>query len=231
VHATAPVLAVLIGFVCFLAALGIQFSMRRYVPWAYWLTVVMVGIFGTMAADVLHVAFHVPYAASAVLYGVTLAAVFATWHRVEGTLSVHDIDTPRREAFYWATVVSTFALGTAVGDLTANTLNLGYLRSALLYAIVIVLIAAAFWRGLLGPTSAFWAAYVMTRPLGASIADWLGKPTSEGGVGIGAGVTSLVLAAVITVLVAAISRPHPRLDVSGGGWWRGRRWAGSALPR
>src|SRR3954469_9112780 len=110
VHAMPPVLAVLIGFVCFLAALGIQFSMRRYVPWAYWLTVVMVGIFGTMAADVLHVAFRVPYAASAVLYGVTVTAGFGTWHRVEGTLPSHDIDTPRREAFYWATVVATFAL-------------------------------------------------------------------------------------------------------------------------
>src|SRR3954469_11613517 len=119
VHAMPPVLAVLIGFVGFVVVLLIQFSKRRYVPWAYWLTVVMVGIFGTMAADVLHVGFHVPYAASSVLYGVTLAAVFTTWHRVEGTLSVHDIDTPRREAFYWAAVVATFALGTAVGDLTA----------------------------------------------------------------------------------------------------------------
>jgi uncharacterized membrane-anchored protein len=208
VHAMPPVAAVLIGFVCFLAALGIQFSMGRYVPWAYWLTVVMVGIFGTMAADVLHVAFHVPYAASAVLYGLTLAAVFVSWYRVEGTLSVHDIDTPRREAFYWATVVSTFALGTAVGDLTANTLDLGYLRSALLYAAIIVVIAVAFRCRLLGPTVAFWAAYVMTRPLGASLADWLGKSTADGGLGVGAGVTSLVLAALIAISVAAISRPR-----------------------
>jgi uncharacterized membrane-anchored protein len=207
VHAMPPVLAVLIGFACFVAALAVQFSMRRYVPWAYWLTVVMVGIFGTMAADVLHVAFHVPYVASAALYAVALTAVFVTWHRVEGTLSVHEIDTPRREAFYWAAVVTTFALGTAVGDLTAITLNLGYPTSAVLYAAVIAVIALAYRRGHLGPTLAFWAAYVMTRPLGASIADWLGKPTTEGGVGVGAGTTSLVLAAVIAILVAAISRP------------------------
>jgi uncharacterized membrane-anchored protein len=206
VHAMPPVLAVLIGFVGFVAALLIQFSKHRYVPWAYWLTVVMVGIFGTMAADVLHVAFHVPYAASSLLYGVTLAAVFTTWHRIEGTLSVHEIDTPRREAFYWAAVVSTFALGTAVGDLTAYTFNLGYFRSAVLYAAVIVVIAAAYRRHLLGPTLAFWAAYVMTRPLGASIADWIGKPVAEGGRGVGAGVTSLVLATVIALMVAGVSR-------------------------
>jgi uncharacterized membrane-anchored protein len=222
VHAMPPVLAVLIGFVGFVAALLIQFSKRRYVPWAYWLTVVMVGIFGTMAADVLHVAFHVPYAVSSVLYGVTLAAVFTTWHRVEGTLSVHDIDTPRREAFYWAAVVSTFALGTAVGDLTAYTFNLGYFRSALLYAAVIVVIAAAYRRHLLGPTLAFWAAYVMTRPLGASIADWLGKPVAEGGRGVGAGPTSLVLAAIIAVLVAGVSRTRAAPDHASTGPARAR---------
>jgi uncharacterized membrane-anchored protein len=207
VHAMPPVLAVLIGFACFVAALAVQFSKRGYVPWAYWLTVAMVGIFGTMAADVLHVAFHVPYVASAALYALALAAVFITWHRVEGTLSVHDIDTPRREAFYWAAVVTTFASGTAVGDLTAITLNLGYLASAVVYAAVIAVIAVAYRLGHLGPTLAFWAAYVMTRPLGASIADWLAKPTAEGGVGVGAGTTSLILAAVIALLVAAISRP------------------------
>src|SRR5262245_23791096 len=101
VHAMAPELAVVVGFVGFVAALAVQFSMRRYVPWAYWLAVVMVGIFGTMAADVLHVALHVPYVASAVLYATTLAIVFVTWYRTEGTLSVHAIDTSRREAFYW----------------------------------------------------------------------------------------------------------------------------------
>ena len=203
VHAIEPVVAVTIGFVCFVAALLVQFSMRRYVPWAYWSAVVMVGIFGTMAADVLHVAFHVPYAASAVLYGLVLAGVFVLWHRTEGTLSVHDIDTPRRELFYWAAVVSTFALGTALGDLSSVTFNLGYLGSAVVYAVVIVAIAIAFWRFGLNATLAFWAAYVMTRPLGASVADWLGKPTGEGGVGVGSGWVSLCFALVIAVLVGA----------------------------
>jgi uncharacterized membrane-anchored protein len=205
VHAIDPVIAVAIGFVGFVVALAVQFSMRRYVPWSYWAAVVMVGIFGTMAADVLHVAFHVPYAASALLYGVVLAVVFVLWRRIEGTLSVHDIDTPRREGFYWATVVATFALGTALGDLTAVTFDLGYLRSAVLYAVVIAVIAVAYYRFGLNATLAFWAAYVMTRPLGASVADWLGKPTAEGGVGLGSGPVSLVLAVAIAVLVAALS--------------------------
>ncbi len=105
VHALSPVIAVALGFVGFLVALGIQFSRRRYVAWAYWLAVVMVGVFGTMAADVLHVGFGVPYVVSATLYAVVLAAVFILWYRTEHTLSIHSIDTPRREAFYWAAVV------------------------------------------------------------------------------------------------------------------------------
>jgi len=211
VHAVAPELAVVAGFAGFVAALVVQFSRHRYVPWAYWSTVVMVGIFGTMAADVMHVALHVPYVASAALYAVLLAAVFVVWSRTEGTLSVHDIDTWRREAFYWAAVVSTFALGTALGDVTAHTLNLGYPTSAVIYAGVIVVIVCAYKVTLLGPTVAFWAAYVMTRPLGASLADWFGKPTSEGGLGVGPGPTSLALAAVIVVLVAAITL-RPQLE-------------------
>ena len=165
VHAIDPVIAVVIGFVGFVAALAVQFSMRRYVAWSYWLAVVMVGIFGTMAADVLHVGFHVPYAASTVLYGAVLAAVFITWARTEGTLSVHSIDTARRECFYWAAVVSTFALGTAIGDLTAITLNLGYLGSAILFAALLAVPAVGYWRFHLNPTLAFWSAYVLTRPV------------------------------------------------------------------
>ena len=122
-HAVAPEVAVVVGFVGFVVALVVQFSRHRYVPPAYWFAVVMVGIFGTMAADVMHVALHVPYVVSAVLWAVVLTAVFVVWFRVEATLSVHDIDTSRREAFYWAAVVSTFALGTALGDVTANTLQ------------------------------------------------------------------------------------------------------------
>ena len=120
VHALPPELAVLIGFAGFLIALGLQLRMRRYNPWTYWLAVCGVGVFGTMAADVLHVALHVPYIASSILYAVILAAVFVAWQRTERTLSIHTIDTTRRELFYWAAVVATFAMGTAVGDLTAT---------------------------------------------------------------------------------------------------------------
>ncbi|HUI02147.1 MAG TPA: hypothetical protein VLZ77_01305, partial [Acidimicrobiales bacterium] len=112
VHVMAPALAVALGFIAFVVALVLQFAMRRYVAWTYWLAVVMVGTFGTMAADALHVGAGVPYAASTVFYVVVLVAVFALWSRTEHTLSIHSIDTPRREAFYWAAVVATFAMGT-----------------------------------------------------------------------------------------------------------------------
>jgi len=110
VHRLNPELAVAVGFVGFVAALLLQFSMRRYVAWTYWLGVVMVGVFGTMAADVLHVRFAVPYAVSSALYGVVLMAVFVSWQKTEKTMSIHTVDTPRREAFYWASVVATFAM-------------------------------------------------------------------------------------------------------------------------
>jgi uncharacterized membrane-anchored protein len=220
VHAIDPVVAVLLGFVTFAVALALQFRMRRYVAWTYWLAVVMVGIFGTMAADVLHVRFHVPYAASAVLGAIALAAVFVAWHRTEGTLDVHSIDTARRETFYWAAVVLTFALGTAVGDLTAVTLHLGYGGSILLFAGLMAFPAVGYWRFHLDPVAAFWIAYVLTRPLGASVADWLGKPVASGGLGLGDGWVSLAFAAAIVVLVAyqAVTgygtQPVERLDTT-----------------
>jgi uncharacterized membrane-anchored protein len=205
VHAIAPVAAVGLGFIAFVAALWLQFSMRRYLAWTYWLAVVMVGVFGTMAADVLHVGFGVPYSASSTLYAVALAAVFIVWQRTERTLSIHSIDTFRREAFYWAAVVATFAMGTAVGDLTAVTLHLGYFRSALLFAAVILIPAAGYrWLGW-NPVLSFWFAYVVTRPLGASIADWLGKPRSVGGLAWGDGRVSLGFAALIVIFVAYLA--------------------------
>jgi uncharacterized membrane-anchored protein len=214
VHQIHPVPAVLSGFAAFVVALYCQFHMRRYVAWTYWFAVVMVGVFGTMAADVLHVGFGVPYVASASLYGVLLAAVFVVWQRTEHTLSIHSIDTFRREAFYWAAVVGTFALGTAAGDLAAVTLHLGYFYSALLFALVIAVPAGGFrwlrWNAIFS----FWFAYVVTRPLGASLADAFGKPKDSGGLGFGAGYVSLVLAAVIVVLVSylAMSRRDVQKD-------------------
>jgi uncharacterized membrane-anchored protein len=214
VHAMAPALAVVLGFIGFAVALSLQFSMRRYVAGTYWFAVVMVGIFGTMAADVLHVGLGVPYLASSALYAVGLVAVFVIWQTSEKTLSIHSIDTPRRELFYWATVAATFALGTAVGDVTALTLHLGYLRSGVLFAGVLALMGLGYWRFRWNPILAFWSAYVLTRPLGASFADWLGKPSRAGGLGVGSGQVSLGLTVLIAALVAYLSAT--RKDVQSG---------------
>ena len=216
VHTIHPVPAVCLGFVCFVGALVLQFSRHRYLAWTYWLTVVMVGVFGTMAADVLHVGLGVPYAVSAPLFAVTLAAVFVTWQRVEKTLSIHSVDSPRREAFYWAAVVATFALGTASGDLTAITLHLGYFFSALLFAGVIAIPAIGYRWAHLNPILAFWFAYVVTRPLGASFADGLGKPTIVGGLGWSAGLVSLGFTTLIVCFVAYLAVTRADVHPTGG---------------
>lgn len=205
VHAIAPVAAVLLGFVGFLAALAVQFSRRAYVAWAYWLAVAGVGVFGTMAADVLHVGFGVPYPVSSLLYAVTLAVVFWAWARTERTLSIHTVNSVRREAFYWAAVVATFAMGTAVGDLTAVTLHLGYFSSIWLFAGLMLIPAIGYWRLGWNPILSFWIAYVLTRPLGASAADWLGKAKSVGGLGLGDGEVAGAIAVVIVVLVGYLT--------------------------
>ena len=214
VHRMDPKLAVVIGFCGFVLALLLQFSMRRYIAWTYWLAVVAVGVFGTMAADVLHVGFGVPYAVSSALYGVVLLVVFVTWQATEKTLSIHSIDTPRREAFYWASVVATFALGTAVGDLTATTFHLGYFSSGLLFAGLICVPAIGFrWLGW-NPVLSFWFAYVVTRPLGASFADWMGKPRSVGGLGWGDGNVSIVLTIIIFCFVAFLAVTRADVQVA-----------------
>jgi uncharacterized membrane-anchored protein len=196
-----PVLAVLLGALAFAAALVLQFRTRQYVPWIYWLAVAMVAVFGTMAADVLHVGLGIPYTVSSALYAVILTIVFIVWYRSEKTLSIHDITTPRREAFYWAAVLTTFALGTATGDLSATTFGLGYLASGLLFMVAIALPAFAYWKFGLNEITAFWIAYILTRPLGASFADGAGKPHLSGGLGWGDGTVSIALSALIVVLV------------------------------
>ena len=175
----------------------------------------MVGVFGTMAADVLHVGFGVPYPVSSGFYAIVLALVFLSWQRTERTLSIHSIDTARREAFYWAAVVATFAMGTALGDLTANTLNLGYLASGFLFAGVMAIPAIGYWRFDWNPIFSFWFAYVATRPFGASFADWMGKSKSAGGLGWGNGTVALGLGACIFVLVAYLA--ITRVDVQAAG--------------
>lgn len=199
-----PYVAVVAGSVGLLVALILQLRAIRYYAWIYWLAIVMVAVFGTMAADVMHVVLGIPYVVSTIALAAALAVIFVAWYWVEGTLSIHTIRTPRRELFYWATVMATFALGTAAGDLTAATLHLGYPGSVALFAIVFV-IPAIGWRFLgWNAVAAFWTAYVITRPLGASVADWLGKPIL-GGIGLGDQYVALVLTALIAILVARLA--------------------------
>jgi uncharacterized membrane-anchored protein len=171
----------------------------------------MVSVFGTMAADVTHIVFGVPYLASTLAFGAVVACLLLVWHRAEGTLAIHTITTRRRELFYWATVSATFALGTAAGDLTATTLKLGYLASGVLFALAIAVPAAAHRFLRMDGVLAFWIAYVLTRPLGASFADWIAVSPARGGLDLGTGPITLVLLAAIVVGVALL-RTDRRVD-------------------
>ncbi len=206
-----PVAAGALGLVGLVVLLALQFRSPRYSVWTYWSAIVMVSVFGTMAADVVHVVAGVPYAVSTVTFAVVLTVILVAWYRSEGTLSIHSIRTRRRETFYWATVLATFALGTAVGDLTAGGLHLGYFSSGIAFALLIAVPAIGGLSRGLNAVAAFWAAYVLTRPLGASFADWMGAPVHRGGLGWGTGPVSLVLTALIAVLVAVLAARH-RLD-------------------
>ena len=199
-------LAALIGTGGLIIAMWLQLRATEYRAWQYWFAVLMVAVFGTMAADGLHKGAGIPYAVSTVMCAIAVAAIFFVWHRVEGTLDIHSITTKRRELFYWLAVLATFALGTAAGDLTAFTLNLGFLGSIALFAVAIAVPAVGWWRFGLNPVLAFWAAYVITRPLGASIADWLGKDPSRSGLGAGDGVVSAAGLIVFAALVAYTAR-------------------------
>ncbi len=208
-----PYVAVIFGFVGLIIALVLQLAVRRYIPWIYWLAVVMVAVFGTMAADVLHVVIHIPYLVTSIFFTTALAIVFIAWYATEKTLSIHSINTRRRELFYWATVMATFALGTALGDLTASLpLGLGYLGSGVLFAILFALPGLGYWLFRLNAIFAFWFAYVMTRPLGASFADYFGKPIF-GGLGLGDAPVAGVLTVLIIIFVAYVSITH--VDVKG----------------
>ena len=197
-----PIVAVALAGLALAVSLALQFRAKRYVAWIYWTAVVMVSVFGTMAADVLHVVLGVPYIASTAFYVVVLAAIFFVWHRTERTLSIHSITTPRREMFYWLTVMATFALGTAAGDLTATTMGLGYLASGVLFAVVIAVPALAHWKAGMNAVFAFWFAYIITRPLGASLADWMAVPPARGGLDLGLGTVSVAWTVAILGFVA-----------------------------
>ena len=189
----------------FLVALVWQFRTRRYVAAAYWLLAYAIAIFGTGVADAMHLFIGIPYSGTTVLWAVVLALIFWLWHRSERTLSIHSIYTQRREVFYWAVVFATFAEGTALGDWTAVSLHLGYLASGIMFFLIILIPAVGWWRFGLNSVVAFWFAYVITRPLGASFADYFGKPHSLSGAGYGEGTVALITTLIVAVLVGYLA--------------------------
>jgi uncharacterized membrane-anchored protein len=188
------------------ATLWWQLRARRYVPKIYWLAVVLISVVGTLATDNLVDNFGVPLAVTTGLFAIGLTATFALWLRSERTLSIHTIYTTRREAFYWTTILFTFALGTAAGDLVSEKLDVGYWRSGLMFGTLIAVIVVWRLRFKLNAVLAFWCAYVLTRPLGASIGDYLTADRKDGGLGLGTNATSAVFLVIIVGLVAYLTK-------------------------
>jgi uncharacterized membrane-anchored protein len=194
-----------VGLGGFVLAMGLQLRARRYHAPTYWFAVAMVAVFGTMVADVLRVVTDLPYYVTTTFYALVVAGLFVAWRRNEGTLSIHSIVTTRRECFYWSTVLATFALGTAAGDLTGLTWRLGFLASGMLF-LALITVPLVAWRLGLNAVAAFWTAYVLTRPLGASFADWVGKEHRVGGgLGLGDGPITVLSLVLIMVLVAYVT--------------------------
>ena len=188
-----------------IVALILQFAQKRYVPWAYWLAVVLISVVGTLLTDNLVDNFGVPLVVTTVACTVLLAGTFAVWYASERTLSIHTIITTKREAFYWLAILFTFALGTAAGDFVAEKLDVGYLMTGLIFAAVIALIALAYFVLKINGILAFWLAYILTRPLGASFGDLLSQPVEYGGLGLGTVITSLLFLGTIAAIVLYMS--------------------------
>jgi uncharacterized membrane-anchored protein len=197
--------AVALGFVLFVLAMVWQFRTPTYRTWPYWSAVAMVAVFGTMCADVMHIVLGLPYTVSATFYAVCLAATFVIWYRSERTLDIHSIVTRRREVFYWLAVIFTFAMGTALGDLFATTFHLGYLASAFVFTALICVPFIA-WRLGVNPVLTFWVAYILTRPIGASFADYFGMPKNISGMGLGHGAVSVVTLILVVASFVYLSR-------------------------
>ena len=196
-----------------LIALAVQFATRRYVPPVYWIAVVLISIVGTLITDNLVDNYGVALETTTIAFSIALAVTFAVWFRSERTLSIHTIFTTRREAFYWLAILFTFALGTAAGDLVAERFAIGYLPSALIFGGLIGAVAIAHYRFGLNAVLSFWIAYILTRPLGASVGDWLSQPKADGGLGLGTTGTSVLFLTTITVLVTYLTitrRDAPR---------------------
>ncbi|MCU1487377.1 MAG: putative rane-anchored protein [Actinomycetia bacterium] len=187
--------------VALVVVLYFQFRAPRYVPGIYWLTVVAISIVGTLVTDNLTDRFGVSLKLTTTVFAVALIITFAAWQKMEGTLSIHSILTPKREALYWLAILFTFALGTAAGDLIAETFNVGYWKSGLIFGACIGLVVLA-WRLGANPILTFWAAYILTRPLGASIGDYLSQKPADGGLGLGTvGTSALFLGTILAVVV------------------------------
>ncbi|EWS56613.1 MULTISPECIES: membrane protein [unclassified Methylibium] len=195
------------------AALVGQFRKDRYVPWIYWVAVVLISVVGTLITDNITDHFGVPLQVTTTIFAIALATTFAAWFAVEKTLSIHSIFTMRRESFYWAAILFTFALGTAAGDLVAETLKLGYLYSAMAFGAGIALVTLAHLVFKLNAVLAFWLAYILTRPFGASFGDLLSQPASNGGLGLGTVGTSALFLTVILGLVVYMTRAERRRSV------------------
>ncbi len=190
--------------------LVLQFAQKRYVPWAYWLAVVMISIVGTLVTDNLVDNFGVPLIVTAVAFTVALAVTFLLWYRAEGTLSIHEVTTFPREAWYWLAILFTFALGTAAGDLVAEKFGLGYLATGILFGMIIASLAVGYFFLGLDAILGFWLAYIFTRPLGASFGDLLSQPAEYGGMGFGTIITSALFLSVIAMIVGIMTLREAR---------------------
>lgn len=191
-----------------IAALVLQFAQRKYVPWIYWLAVVLISVVGTLITDNLVDNLGYSLESTTIGFSIALALTFGLWYAVEKTLSIHTIYTFRREAFYWLAILFTFALGTAAGDFVAEGLSLGYLSAGIAYSAVIGVIALAYFVFKINGILAFWLAYIFTRPMGASFGDLLSQSPADGGLGLGTTKTSLIFLALIALVIVYMTRTH-----------------------
>jgi uncharacterized membrane-anchored protein len=197
-------------------ALLFQFRARRYIPSVYWLSVVLISVVGTLISDNLVDGMGIPLIVTSIAFALALLVTFVSWYRSERTLSIHTIVTTRRETFYWAAILFTFAMGTSLGDLVAEQLDLGYLQAALLFGSMIAFMALLYYVIRLDAVFCFWVTYILTRPLGASLGDWMAMPNIAGGLGLGTVATSLIFVGIIffAVIFLTVTRSDEIRDQS-----------------
>lgn len=194
--------------VVLLVALVLQFRQKRYVPWSYWLAVVLISVVGTLVTDNMVDNFGIRLTTSTIFFTVALIATFALWYASERTLSIHTVFTNRREAFYWLAILFTFALGTAAGDLVSEQFGLGYFNTGILFGMIIASLAFGYFFLGLDPILGFWLAYIFTRPLGASLGDFLSQPHEYGGLNLGTTLTSMIFLGLIALTVVYMTLSH-----------------------